>query len=176
MISIRQQMLALLPQMHPVSTPDHPVQGTHSKPKGRAYGSFSDTTIDGYNLQRMGYEFDSYCIPEWVLAGPWKHHRITVRKSCPATWSRINRFGDKVYKQRACTFGQSAQHSRLGDDYKGMELSNLYASKLMVADTFRELIKELPSPKGQRLDQKYKKSLQRVHLVWEPKQKEKSDV
>jgi len=176
MISIRQQMMALLPQMHPVSTPDHPVQGTHSKPKGRAYGSFSDTTIDGYNLQRMGYEFDSYCIPEWVLAGPWKHHRVQIVKACPATWSRINRFGDKVYKQRACTFGQSAQHSRLGDDYKGFELSNLYASKLMVADTFRELIKELPSPKGQRLDKKYKKSLRRVNLVWEPKQKEKSDV
>jgi hypothetical protein len=176
MISIRQQMMALLPQMHPVSTPDHPVQGTRSKPRGRAYSGFSDETIDGYNQTRMGYEFDSYCIPEWVVAGPWKHHRVQIVKACPATWSRINSFGDKVYKQRACTFGQSAQHSRLGDDYKGMELSNLYASKLMVADTFRELIKQLPSPKGQRLDQKYKKSLQRVHLVWEPKQKEKSDV
>ena len=176
MQTIRQQMLALLPDMRPVSAPAQPEQGTRSKPKGRAYGSFSDTTIDGYNLQRMGYEFDSYCIPEWVIAGPWKHHRVAIVKAVPATWSRVNQFGDKVYKQRACTFGQSAQHSRLGDDYKGMELSNLYASKLMVADTFRELIKELPSPKGQRLDQKYKKSLQRVHLVWEPKQKEKSDV
>ena len=71
MISIRNQMLALLPDMRPVSAPVQPVEGTQSKPKGRAYGSFSDTTIDGYNLQRMGYEFDSYCIPEWVLAGPW---------------------------------------------------------------------------------------------------------
>ena len=170
MISLRNQMMALLPQMQPVSTPDDPVQGTHSKPRGRAYGDFSDTTIDGYNQVRMGYEFESYCIPEWVLAGPWKHHRVQVVKACPATWSRINQYGDKVYKQRACTFGQSAQHSRLSSDYKGMELSNLYASKLLVQDTFRELIKELPSPKGQRLDLKYKKSLRRVNLVWEPRQ------
>ena len=177
MISIRQQMMALLPQMQPISTPDDPVQGTRSKPRGRAYGDFSDTTIDGYNQTRMGYEFESYCIPEFVLAGPWKHHRVQVVKACPATWSRINRFGDKVYKQRACTFGQSAQHSRLGDDYKGFELSNLYASKLLVQDTFKELIKLMPSPKGQRLDKKYKLSLRRVNLVWEPRQnKEKSDV
>jgi hypothetical protein len=174
MQTIRQQMISLLPQMRPVSSPDHPVQGTRSKPKGRAYGSFSDTTIDGYNQTRMGYEFESYCIPEWVLAGPWKHHRVQIVKACPATWSRVNRFGDKVYKQRACTFGQSAQHSRLGDDYKGFELSNLYASKLLVQDTFKELIKLMPSPKGQRLDKKYKLSLRRVNLVWEPKQKEKS--
>ena len=177
MISLRNQMMALLPQMKPVSTPDDPVQGTRSKPRGRAYGDFSDTTIDGYNQVRMGYEFAEYCIPEFVLAGPWKHHRVQVVKSCPATWSRINRFGDKVYKQRACTFGQSAQHSRLGDDYKGFELSNLYASKLLVQDTFKELIKLMPSPKGQRLDKKYKLSLRRVNLVWEPRQnKEKSDV
>lgn len=172
MISIRQQMLALLPAMKPVSSPDHPVQGTHSKPKGRAYGSFSDTTIDGYNQKRMGYEFDSYCIPEFVLAGPWKHHRVQIVKACPATWSRINSLGDKVYKQRACTFGQSAEHSRLGDNYKGFELSNLYASKMLVQDTFKELIKLMPSPKGQRLDKKYKLSLRRVNLLWKPKQKE----
>lgn len=176
MQTIRQQMLALLPDMRPVSAPVQPEQGTRSKPKGRSYGVSMDSTIDGYNQTRMGYEFETFCIPEWVVAGPLSHHRVAIVKAVPATWSRINQFGDRVYKQRACTFGQSAQHSRLGDDYKGMELSNLYASKLLVQDTFKELIKLLPSPKGQRLDQKYKKSLQRVHLVWEPKQKEKSDV
>ena len=39
-------------------------------------------------------------------------------------------------------------------------------------DTFKELIKQLPSPKGQRLDKKYKLSLRRVNCVWEPKQRE----
>ena len=174
MIPIRNQMLALLPNMKPISAPVEPVQGTRSKPKGRSYGVHMDATIDGYNQTRMGYEFDSYCIPEWVMTGPWKHHRVAIVKAVPATWARINQFGDKVYKQRACTFGQSAQHSRLGDDYKGFELSNLYASKLLIQDTFKELIKQLPSPKGQRLDKKYKLSLRRVELVWEPKQKEKS--
>ena len=172
MQTIRQQMLALLPDMRPVSAPVQPEQGTRSKPKGRSYGVSMDATIDGYNQTRMGYEFDTFCIPEWVVAGPLSHHRVAIVKAVPATWSRINQFGDRVYKQRACTFGQSAQHSRLGDNYKGFELSNLYASKMLVADTFRELIKELPSPKGQRLDKKYKLSLRRVNCVWEPKQRE----
>ena len=136
MQTIRQQMLALLPDMRPVSAPVQPEQGTRSKPKGRSYGVHMDSTIDGYNQTRMGYEFETFCIPEWVVAGPLSHHRVAIVKAVPATWSRINQFGDKVYKQRACTFGQSAQHSRLGDDYKGFELSKSLSLTLIGSSSF----------------------------------------
>ena len=145
-----------------------------SEPKGKAKSSptyMDDTIEDGYNQTRMGYEFKDYCIPEFVIAGPWARHRVKIIQACPATWSRINSHGDKVYKKRACTFGESAAHSREPSNYKGLELSNLYASKLLIQDTFRELAKIAPTARAARLDKKYKASLMRVEFLWEPKQK-----
>ena len=145
--------------------------GTRSKPQVRSSRSYSDQTIsDDYNQQRMGYEFDNFCIPEFVVQGPWAKHRVKIIQSCPATWSRVDRHGDKHYKKRACTFGESAAHSRLGDNYTAMEISNLYASKLLMMDNFKALMKVAPTSKGASLDKKYKASLTRVERLWEPKQ------
>ena len=146
----------------------------HSEKKGLVKSSptyMDDTIEDGYNQTRMGYEFKDYCIPEFVIAGPWAKHRVKIVQACPATWSRINSQGDKVYKRRACTFGESAAHSRETSNYKGIEISNLYASKLLIQDTFRELAKIAPTTKAAALDKKYKASLSKVEFLWEPKQK-----
>lgn len=148
--------------------------GTRSKPQPkqvRSSRSYSDQTIsDHYNQQRMGYEFNDFCIPEFVMQGPWLKHRVKIIQSCPATWSRINADGDKYYSRRKCTFGESAGHSRQGDNYTAMEISNLYASELLMRDTFKALMKVAPTSKGASLDKKYKASLLRVERLWEPRQ------
>ncbi len=133
---------------------------------------FSDGVIDdGYNQQRMGYEFKDYCIPEFVVAGPWAKHRVKIVQGCAPTWARVNSLGDKVYKKRACTFGDSAAHSRESSNYAGVEISNLYASKLRIQDYFKELAKTSPNAKAAALDKKYKASLTRCTFIWAPKQK-----
>tara|TARA_B100000780_G_scaffold156126_1_gene109201 strand:- start:57 stop:677 length:621 start_codon:yes stop_codon:yes gene_type:complete len=147
-----------------------PKESRHSgKAKPQA---FSDYVIDdGYNQQRMGYEFPDFCIPEFVMAGPWAKHRVKVVQSCPPTWARVNQHGDKVYKRRACSFGDSAAHSRQPDNYAGIEISNLYASKMLIKDYFKELAKLAPNAKAAALDKKYQASLMRLNILWEPKQR-----